>query len=63
VTAFLDARGWGALPEFTMLHLPVPGSELSTLLRQNYTYGGPGGDASAPAPNPEACPVALNRCP
>jgi hypothetical protein len=63
VTAFFDARGWGALPEFTLLHLPVPGSELATLLRANYTYGGPGGNFSAPAPNPEACPVALNRCP
>ena len=63
VTAFLDARGWGALPEFTILQLPVPGSELSTLLRQNYTYGGPGGNSAAPAPNPEACPVALSRCP
>jgi hypothetical protein len=63
VTAFFDARGWGALPQFTILQLPVPGSELSTLLRQNYTYGGPGGNSSAPAPNPEACPVALNRCP
>jgi hypothetical protein len=62
VIAFFDARGWGALPENTMLHLPVPGSELSTLLRANYTYGG-GGAGSAPAPAPEKCPVTLNRCP
>ncbi|HET9423826.1 MAG TPA: hypothetical protein VFO55_00535, partial [Gemmatimonadaceae bacterium] len=62
VIAFFDARGWGALPENTMLHLPVPGAELSTLLRANYTYGG-GGPGSAPAPSPETCPVALARCP
>ena len=62
VIAFFDARGWGALPQNTMVHLPVPGSELSTLLRQNYTYGG-GGQGSAPAPSPETCPVALARCP
>lgn len=63
VIAFFDARGWGALPENTLEHFPVPGAELATLLRQNYTYGGPGGDWSAPAPEMEKCPVALNRCP
>jgi hypothetical protein len=62
VTAFFDARGWQSLPENTMLHLPVPGSELGTLRLANYTFGG-GGVGSAPLPNPEACPVALNRCP
>ena len=61
VIAFFDARGWGALPQATMLHLPVPGSELATLRRELYTFGG-GGAGSAPAPNPEACPVALARC-
>jgi hypothetical protein len=63
VIAFFDARGWGALPENTLQQLPVPGSELANLLRQNYTYGGPGGQSSAPAPAPEKCPVTLNRCP
>jgi hypothetical protein len=61
VIAYFDARGWGALPQGTMLHLPVPGRELATLRRQLYTFGG-GGAGSAPAPNPEACPVALARC-
>jgi hypothetical protein len=63
VTAFLDARGWQTLPEHTILQLPVPGRELATLQRASYTYGGPGGQSSAPVPDPERCPVALARCP
>jgi len=63
VIAYFDARGWQALPENSILHLPVPGRELGTLQLPLYTFGGPGGDASAPAPNPEQCPVALARCP
>lgn len=63
VVAFFDARGWQTLPEFTPLQLPVPGSELATLRKANYTFGGPGGASSALAPDPERCPVALARCP
>ncbi len=63
VIAFFDARGWQALPEFSLVHLPVPGRELGTLQRPLYTFGGPGGDGSAPAPDEERCPVALARCP
>src|SRR5690606_19723605 len=64
VIAFFDARGWGELPENTMLHLPVPGSELATLRLPLYTFGG-GGAGSAPDPIPTwgTCPVALARCP
>lgn len=62
VIAFFDARGWGALPQGTPLHFPVPGAELATLRLPNYTFGGSGA-GSAPAPTPEACPVALARCP
>jgi hypothetical protein len=64
VIAFFDARGWQELPENTMLHLPVPGSELEMLARPNYTFGG-GGPGSAPAPVFGACPagVVLARCP
>ncbi|HEX6630748.1 MAG TPA: hypothetical protein VF048_06640 [Gemmatimonadaceae bacterium] len=62
-TAFLDARGWQTLPENSILQLPVPGRELETLQVDNYTFGGPGGQSSAPAPDPERCPVALPRCP
>lgn len=64
VIAFFDARGWGELPENTMLHLPVPGSELATLFLPLYTFGG-GGEGSAldPIPTWGSCPVALNRCP
>jgi hypothetical protein len=63
VTAFLDARGWQTLPENTIIHLPIPGRELGVLQRELYTYGGPGAQGSAPAPDPERCPVALGRCP
>ena len=65
VIAFFDARGWQELPENTMLHLPVPGAELATLRRANYTFGG-GGVGSAPAPSFGTCPVLsvrLARCP
>jgi hypothetical protein len=64
VTAFFDARGWQTLPENSLLQLPIPGRELGTLRLPLYTYGGPGGKSSAPAPDPERCPVAgLARCP
>ena len=65
VIAFFDARGWGELPEFTPVHFPVPGSELENFGMPNYTFGGPGGDDAAAAPNPERCPagVTLARCP
>ena len=63
VIAFFDARGWQTLVENSIVQLPVPGSELANLLLQNYTFGGPGGASSAPAPDPERCPVALARCP
>ncbi len=62
VTAFFDSRGWQTLPENTFVHLPIPGRELGTLLLENYTFGGPGGEGSAPAPDPERCPVTLPRC-
>jgi len=61
--AFLDARGWQTLPVGTPVHLPVPGRELATLQKPLYTFGGEGGDGSAPPPEPERCPVALPRCP
>jgi len=63
VTAFMDARGWQALPANTFIQLPVPGRELGTLQLPLYTFGGPGGNGSAPEPDEEACPTALERCP
>lgn len=60
--AFFDARGWQTMPENSIIHFPVPGSELETLRLPNYTFGGPGAQGSAPAPDPERCPVALARC-
>jgi len=63
VVRFFDSRGWQLLPEGSFTQLPVPGRELGTLRLDLYTFGGPGGDASAPAPDGERCPVALPRCP
>ena len=63
VVRFFDSRGWQLLPENTFTQLPVPGRELGTLQLELYTFGGPGGNSSAPAPDPERCPVALPRCP
>jgi hypothetical protein len=62
VVAFFDARGWQMLPANSILELPVPGRELATLRLSLYTFGGPGGESSAPAPDPERCPVTLPRC-
>jgi hypothetical protein len=62
VLAFFDARGWQTLPENSLLQLPVPGTELATLKRPLYSLGGPGGQSSAPVPDPERCPVPLARC-
>jgi hypothetical protein len=63
VIAYFDARGWQTLSQNSIIHLPIPGRELAVLQQANYTFGGPGGDGSAPAPDPERCPVALPRCP
>ena len=64
VIAFFDARGWQTLPDNTPVHFPIPGRELATLQLPNYTFGGPGAPGSAPARDPERCPVAgLARCP
>ncbi len=60
--AYYDARGWQTLPENSITQFPVPGAELETLRIPNYTFGGPGGESSAPAPEPERCPVDLPRC-
>jgi hypothetical protein len=62
VVRFFDSRGWQLLPENSFTQLPVPGRELGTLRLPLYTFGGPGGASSSPAPDPERCPVALPRC-
>jgi hypothetical protein len=64
VLAFFDARGWQTLAPNSFTQLPVPGRELGTLQLDLYTFGGPGGQSIAPAPDPEKCPVSgLARCP
>ena len=46
-TEYFDDRGWGDLVKDTWEQLPIPGSELETLLMDIYTFGGPGGNSSA----------------
>jgi hypothetical protein len=62
-TAFLDARGWQALPVGTPLQFPVPALELQLRQQPIYSYGGVGGTMAAPPPDDERCPVSLARCP
>jgi hypothetical protein len=47
-THYLDDRGWGDMVTNSWTQLPVPGSELELLLMEIYTFGGPGGNSSAP---------------
>lgn len=47
-TEFFDDRGWGDLVVNTPIQFPVPGSELDLLLMEIYSFGGPGGQGSAP---------------
>lgn len=60
--AYFDARGWQTLILNSYIQFPVPGRELEAGRRPLYTYGG-GLAGSAPAPDPERCPVPLPRCP
>lgn len=60
--AYFDARGWQTLSENTPVQFPIPGRELETLRLPLYTFGGGTNPSSAPAPQPEKCPVALPRC-
>lgn len=46
--SFLDKRGWGQLVEGTMLQLPIPARELENVGLPVYTFGGVGGESSAP---------------
>jgi hypothetical protein len=47
IRAWLDSRGWGRLPEGTILQLPIPGRELESLRQPLYTFGGVGGQGAA----------------
>ncbi len=61
--AWYDARGWGTLVPGSLTQFPVPARELEVSRLSVYTYGGaPGSVGSSPAPNYNACPVALPRC-
>ncbi|MFL5462555.1 MAG: hypothetical protein ACJ8AC_00755, partial [Gemmatimonadaceae bacterium] len=44
---FIDARGWGDLPEGTPLHFPVPFQEMDARAKPAYNLGGVGGADAA----------------
>ena len=58
-TEYFDDRGWGDLVQHTFLQLPIPGSELDILLQETYTFGGPGGESTAPDFIDDVSPDAL----
>jgi hypothetical protein len=47
-TNFFDKRGYGTLLKDTWYQLPVPAKDLLVLKEKVYTFGGPGGQSSAP---------------
>jgi hypothetical protein len=47
IRAWFDSRGWGRLPEGTILHFPIPGRELESIRLPLYTFGGVGGVGAA----------------
>jgi hypothetical protein len=53
--SFFDLRGWGCLLEGTLIELPPPGRQLDLLGKPIYTFGGVGGNRSAPKPT--NCPL------
>ena len=58
-TEYFDDRGWGDLVSNTWLQLPIPASELEILLQEVYTFGGPGGESTAPDIVNDVSPRAL----
>ena len=49
---YFDGRGWGDLFKDTPLHLPIPCGEIQVLQMPSCsTFGGPGGEMSAPVSN------------
>ena len=48
INEYFDDRGWGDLVQHSWTQLPIPGIELDLLLMEIYTFGGPGGNSSAP---------------
>lgn len=58
-----DFRGLSRLQEGTLIHFPISGIEIENLGLPLYTFGGVGGEGSAPPPRYGRCPVAMPRCP
>ncbi len=44
---YAEARGWGTLPDGSLLQFPIPGNELELFGMPGYTYGGVGNPGSA----------------
>ena len=64
LVAYFDARGWGTLAENSFVELPIPARELEVQRLPLYTFGGAGGQSSAPAPQWDVCPTGVTgaRC-
>ncbi len=42
IRGFADSRGWGTMPDGTILSWPVPGNALDLYNMEPYSYGGVG---------------------
>lgn len=60
-TEYMDDRGWGDMVTNSWTQLPVPGSELELLLLEIYTFGGPGGNSSAPDIINDVTPAGISK--
>ena len=60
-TEYFDDRGWGDMVTNSWTQLPVPGSELELLLLEIYTFGGPGGNSSAPDIINDVTPAGISK--
>jgi hypothetical protein len=49
-SVYYEKRGFGTLRQGTWLQLPVPAKDLLVLKEKVYTFGGPGGQSTAPGP-------------
>ena len=60
-TEYFDDRGWGDMVQHSWVQLPIPGNELELLLLPNYTFGGPGGESSAPDIIDDITPAGISK--
>lgn len=59
--SFCTRRGHEDLVTYTPEHFPIPGKELETLLKDNYTFGGSGNTGDGTAPRMGIKTISLNN--